>query len=131
MAIRMGTSGAPGARHSDAPDGSPVSAGTGLRGLNPAPVRAKIRRMRTRDRAQKRGRTTRPRVTVDPARMGGMPCIRGLRIPVATIVGMIAEGIPEAEILANYPDLEPPDIRAALTYAADALRERTLPLARE
>jgi uncharacterized protein (DUF433 family) len=68
------------------------------------------------------------RITVDPRQMGGVSCIRGLRIPVATIVGMIADGMAEAEILAAYPDLEAEDIRAALRYAADAVRERALPL---
>lgn len=68
------------------------------------------------------------RITVDPRQMGGVPCIRGLRIPVATVVGMIADGMAEAEILAAYPDLEAEDIREALRYAADAVRERELPL---
>jgi uncharacterized protein (DUF433 family) len=68
------------------------------------------------------------RITVDPAQMGGVPCIRGLRIPVATVVGLVAEGMTEAEILAAYPDLEHPDIREALQYAAEAVRERGLPL---
>jgi len=61
--------------------------------------------------------------------MGGIPCIRGLRIPVATVVGMLADGMAEAEILAAYPDLEREDIQEALRYAADAVRERGLPLA--
>ena len=69
------------------------------------------------------------RITVDPAQMGGLPCIRGLRIPVATLVGMISEGMTEAEILQAYPDLESADIREALRYAAEAVRERELPLA--
>ena len=60
--------------------------------------------------------------------MGGTPCIRGMRIPVATIVGMIAEDMSQQEILQAYPDLEPEDIREALHYAAEALRERVLPL---
>ena len=68
------------------------------------------------------------RITVDPRQMGGMPCIRGLRIPVATVVGMVADGMAEAEIVAAYPDLEREDIREALRYAADAVRERELPL---
>ena len=68
------------------------------------------------------------RITVNASQMGGMPCIRGLRIPVATIVGMIADGLTEAEILAAYPDLELADIHEALRYAAQALRERELPL---
>jgi uncharacterized protein (DUF433 family) len=60
--------------------------------------------------------------------MGGMPCIRGLRIPVATVVGMVADGMPEGEILGAYPDLEQEDIQEALRFAADAVRERALPL---
>ena len=68
------------------------------------------------------------RITVNPAQMNGVPCIRGLRIPVATIVGLAAEGRSDAEILADYPDIEPDDIRQALAYAAEAVRERELPL---
>jgi len=60
--------------------------------------------------------------------MGGAPCIRGLRIPVATVVGMVAEGMTEPEILKTYPDLELEDIREALRYAAEAVRERELPV---
>jgi uncharacterized protein (DUF433 family) len=62
--------------------------------------------------------------------MGGVPCIRGLRIPAATVVGMVADGMTEKEILDAYPDLESEDIREALRYAAEALREREIPLAR-
>jgi uncharacterized protein (DUF433 family) len=69
------------------------------------------------------------RITVNPSRMGGVPCIRGLRIPVATIVRMIADGMTQAEILNAYPDLETADIQEALRYAAAAVRERELPLA--
>lgn len=61
--------------------------------------------------------------------MGGVPCIRGLRIPVATIVGMLADGMSTEEILAAFPDLEAEDIREAMRYAAEAVRERELPLA--
>lgn len=68
------------------------------------------------------------RITVDPEKMGGKPCVRGLRIPVATVVGMVADGMGEAEMLAAYPDLEPEDIRQALQYAAEAVNERELPL---
>jgi len=71
-----------------------------------------------------------PRITVDPKQMGGVPCIRGLRIPVATVVDMVADGMPEAEILGAYPDLEAEDVHEALRYAAEAVRERELPLAR-
>ena len=60
--------------------------------------------------------------------MGGVPCVRGLRIPVATVVGMVAEGMTSREILESFPDLEDADIRAALAFAAEALRERELPL---
>ncbi len=68
------------------------------------------------------------RITADPEKMGGVPCIRGLRIPVATVVEMLAEGMSEDEVLRAYPDLEPEDIREALRYAAVAVREREIPL---
>ena len=68
------------------------------------------------------------RITVNPNQMGGVPCIRGLRIPVATIVAMVADGMREQEILDAYPDLEADDVREALRYAAEAVRERELPL---
>jgi uncharacterized protein (DUF433 family) len=68
------------------------------------------------------------RITVDPKQMGGMPCIRGLRIPVATVVAMVGDGISADEILAAYPDLEREDVSEALQYAAEAVRERELPL---
>lgn len=68
------------------------------------------------------------RITVEPDKMGGVPCIRGLRIPVATVVGMVADGMREEEILKAYPDLETEDIHQALHYAAEAVRERELPL---
>ena len=61
--------------------------------------------------------------------MDGIPCIRGLRIPVATIVGMIADGMSTNEVLDAYPDLEAADVQDALRYAAEAVRERELPLA--
>ena len=70
------------------------------------------------------------RITVESDKMGGVPCIRGLRIPVATVVGMVAEGMTTDEILRAYPDLEREDIREALEYAAEAVRERELPLRR-
>ena len=68
------------------------------------------------------------RITINAKQMGGMPCIRGLRIPAATVVEMFAERMSEADILAAYPDLEREDIYEALRYAAAALRERELPL---
>ncbi len=68
------------------------------------------------------------RITVNPKQMGGVPCIRGLRIPVATVVGMVAEGMTNEDILRAFPDLVLEDIREALAYAAAAVRERELPL---
>ena len=68
------------------------------------------------------------RITVNPNQMDGVPCIRGLRIPVATVVAMVADGMDNIEILQAYPDLEREDITEALRYAAAAVRERELPL---
>ena len=68
------------------------------------------------------------RITLNPHQMGGVPCMRGLRIPVATVVGMVADGMSEDEILRAFPDLEREGIREALHYAAEAVRERELPL---
>ena len=68
------------------------------------------------------------RITVDPRQMGGVPCIRGLRIPVTTVIGMVADGMAETEILAAYTDLVREDIAEALHYVAEAVRERGLPL---
>jgi len=61
--------------------------------------------------------------------MGGVPCLRGLRIPAATVVALVAEGETTSAILALYPDLEGDDVHEALLFAAEAVRERTLPLA--
>ena len=60
------------------------------------------------------------RITIDPNRMGGVPCIRDLRIPVATIVDMVADGMETPEIVRAYPDLEANDITEALDFAAEA-----------
>lgn len=68
------------------------------------------------------------RITVSPDRMGGVPCIRDVRIPVSTVVGMVAEGMSDSEIMQAYPDLQAEDIRQALRYAAEAVRERELPI---
>jgi uncharacterized protein (DUF433 family) len=68
------------------------------------------------------------RITVEPEKMGGVPCIRGLRIPVATVVGMIANEMSIPSILSDYPDLQEKDIYEALAYAAEAVRERQLPV---
>jgi uncharacterized protein (DUF433 family) len=70
------------------------------------------------------------RVVVDPRVMVGKPVIRGTRIPVELIVRMLSQGVTESEILAEYPRLQPDDIRACLAYAAEALaHEDVLPLA--
>lgn len=60
--------------------------------------------------------------------MAGVPTVRGLRVPVATVVAMVADGVNTEEILAELPDLEPEDIAESLRYAAEELRERRLPL---
>ena len=70
------------------------------------------------------------RITVDADVMGGAPCIRGLRVPVATIVAMVADGMTTAEILKDLPYLEGDDVVEALHYAAEAVRARELPLTR-
>ena len=71
-----------------------------------------------------------PRITINPKQMGGLPCIRGLRMPVARVVSMVAEGMSYVAILEAYPNLEEEDIREALRYAAAAaaVRERELPV---
>ncbi len=63
------------------------------------------------------------RIAMDPKVMAGKPVIRGTRIPVELIVRMLAQGIPEGDILREYPRLQPEDIRAALTYAARVLAQ--------
>jgi uncharacterized protein (DUF433 family) len=69
------------------------------------------------------------RISIDYAKMGGLPSIRDLRIPVSTVVGQLAAGRTHAEILADFPDLDEADIVAALECAAAAVQERELPLA--
>lgn len=68
------------------------------------------------------------RIVADHRTMGGVPCVRGTRIPVATIVGLIAEGYTVADLVADYPQLQPEGVRAALEFAAIAVAERQLPL---
>jgi len=68
------------------------------------------------------------RITMDPAVMGGKPCIRGIRMTVGTVAGLVASGASFAEILDLYPYLEEADIRAALKYAAWRTQEREVPL---
>jgi uncharacterized protein (DUF433 family) len=69
------------------------------------------------------------RITTNSGQMGGVPCLRGLRIPVATIVALVAEGQTTQDILVLYPDLDADDVREAILFAAEAVRERVLPLA--
>ena len=66
------------------------------------------------------------RITIDSEKMGGLPCIRGLRIPVAAIVELVERGTAPAQILAQYPDLEADDIPEALRFAAEVVRRRGL-----
>ena len=68
------------------------------------------------------------RITRDPEVMGGKPCLRGMRVTVGTIVGLVASGRTNAEILAAYPYLEEEDIRQALAYAAWRVEEIEVPL---
>jgi len=68
------------------------------------------------------------RITFDPAVMGGRPCIRGLRVTVGTIIGLLASGHSREEILKLYPYLEPEDIDEALAYAAWRVEEAEVPL---
>lgn len=70
------------------------------------------------------------RVTVDPAQMGGVPCIRGLRVTVSLLLGQLAGGRTFEQVLEDYPYLEREDITAALEYAAAIVNEREIPLAR-
>ncbi len=68
------------------------------------------------------------RIAIDRDVMGGTPTIRGLRIPVATVVAMVADGMTAAEVVDDLPDLTTEDVAEALRYAAEAVRERELPL---
>jgi uncharacterized protein (DUF433 family) len=68
------------------------------------------------------------RITLDPAVMGGKACIRGLRVTVGTVVGLLAAGWSRHEILKAYPYLEPEDLKEALTYAAWRVEEREVAL---
>jgi uncharacterized protein (DUF433 family) len=69
------------------------------------------------------------RITIDPTVMGGKPCLRGLRVTVGTVLGLMAAGRSREEILKAYPYLEPGDLDEALAYAAWRLEEREQPLA--
>ncbi|ATO13158.1 DUF433 domain-containing protein [Micromonospora sp. WMMA1998] len=66
-----------------------------------------------------------PRITVDPDVMGGAPCVRQSRVPVATLLAMMAEGMSVTDILTDLPFLDEEDMAEVLNYAADAVRDRT------
>ena len=68
------------------------------------------------------------RITIDPEQMDGVPCVRGLRIPVATVIGLLAEGLSLQEILDDYPDLEKEDVDECLHFAAITLQEKQIPI---
>ena len=68
------------------------------------------------------------RIITDPAQMGGLLCIRGLRIPVAAVIDMVADGMSPADIIDAFPDLQPQDVEQALHYAAESVREREIPI---
>ena len=68
------------------------------------------------------------RISVDPQVCGGKPCIKGTRIWVSLVLDFLADGMSEAEILADYPHLQPEDIRACMAYAAEITRERIVPV---
>jgi len=68
------------------------------------------------------------RISIDPRICGGRPCIRGTRIWVSVVLDLLADGLTEAQILAEYPQLSSDDLRAAMAYGAEVARERILPL---
>jgi uncharacterized protein (DUF433 family) len=70
------------------------------------------------------------RITVDPEQMGGVPCIRGLRVTVSMVLGQLAAGRTIEEVLEDYPYLERADVLAALKYASAVVNEREVPIAR-
>ena len=68
------------------------------------------------------------RIVIDHRIMGGVPCVRGTRVPVATVLGLLAEGLSPSEVLAHYPQLAVDDVLGCLRYAASVVDQRTLPL---
>jgi uncharacterized protein (DUF433 family) len=68
------------------------------------------------------------RITIDPKVCGGKPCIRGTRIWVSLILDFLADGMPEVELMAEYPQLVHEDVLAAIAYGAEAARERIIPI---
>jgi uncharacterized protein (DUF433 family) len=70
------------------------------------------------------------RITIDPSRMGGLPCIRDTRVTVTAVLGQLAAGHTVDEVLADYPYIDRDDVLAALEFAAIAVQERELPITR-
>jgi uncharacterized protein (DUF433 family) len=68
------------------------------------------------------------RITINPTQMGGLPCIRGLRLPVTTVLGQLAAGRTNEQLIEDFPELEVADIYAALEFAAEAIQRRGVPL---
>jgi uncharacterized protein (DUF433 family) len=71
----------------------------------------------------------RERITINPGIMNGVPCIRNMRMPVSTILSLLAEGYTEEKILQEFSELEPEDIKAVLKFASDTLKTKEFPLA--
>ena len=93
------------------------------------PIRTGLEQLRRRHRRRRNiAFVTFDRIAVDHRIMGGVPCVRGTRIPVATVVGMVAEGMATEEILVAFPQLTVEDLQESLRYAAAAVDERELPL---
>jgi uncharacterized protein (DUF433 family) len=91
--------------------------------------KAGVVRWAGRDRGAYSGRVAYERITIDPSRMSGLPCIRDTRVTVSAVLGQLAAGVTIPEFLADYPYLDRADVLAALEFAAAALQERELPLA--
>ena len=68
------------------------------------------------------------RITIEPGKCSGEPCIRGLRIPVHLLLSLLAAGETRESVLANYPELEPEDIQQALGFAAYHMKESVVPV---
>lgn len=94
--------------------------------MNVQPLRRLMERRVNMSRQN--GQLSFDRITFDPEVMGGKPCIRGMRITVGTVLGLLAAGHSETRILEAYPYLEPEDIRQSLVYAAWRAEEREIPL---
>ena len=117
-------------RHRSTQDSIPRArpARSGSRGHNLADVASLRACLTMGNRTAHDGSRELGRITVDHQIMGGVPCVTGTRIPVATVVGLVASGLTTGEIVAEYPQLTPADVQACLEYAARAVDERELPV---